>query len=240
MTIEGAGAVLAYDERGSGTPVLLIHGMASDRLGLAPVAEALAPRARAIAYDRRGYGASGAPVPYEATTVQEQAQDAAALLDGLGIRDAVVGGDGFGALIALDLLQRHAGLVRAAVLSNPPLYAFVADNEPLSAMRATLEDALREGGPEHAVETWLGGRVPADGLARARAAHRAFFADLGGLASLPVTRAGLRAISAPTIVLTHPMAPAPILLAADALAGLVPGARRDTGTDLAAAILELL
>ena len=79
---------------------------------------ALEDVARVIAYDRRGYGASGAPEPYEGTTVEEQAEDAAALLRALDAAPAVVFGDGFGALVALDLVKRHAALVRAVVLAT--------------------------------------------------------------------------------------------------------------------------
>ena len=135
-------------ERGSGTPVLLIHGLASDAEAMAPVAEALAAEARVIAYDRRGYGASGAPEPYRGTTVEEQAQDAAALLAALDPGPAVVCGDGFGALIALDLAKRHRALLRAAVLSNAPLFMFVPEaTERLAAQHAELDAAVREGGP---------------------------------------------------------------------------------------------
>ena len=79
-SVEGAGVALNVVERGSGPAVLLVHGIASDAQALGPVAEALAPQARVIAYDRRGYGDSGAPEPYHGTTVEEQAEDAAALL----------------------------------------------------------------------------------------------------------------------------------------------------------------
>src|SRR5882757_3354413 len=107
-TAEGAGVPLAYEISGSGPPALVIHDIAGDRLALAPVAGA-----RTIAYDRRGYGESGAPEPYAGTTVMEQAEDAAALLRVLGVEGAVVAGAGFGGLIALDLALRHGGLVRA-------------------------------------------------------------------------------------------------------------------------------
>ena len=68
--IEGAGVPLAVDERGEGPPVLVVHG-----IGRPPTPLDLP--ARVIAYDRRGYGESGMPEPYEATTVNEQAEDAA-------------------------------------------------------------------------------------------------------------------------------------------------------------------
>src|SRR5690242_5903550 len=178
-TVEGAGVPLHVEEQGTGPAVLLIHGLASDALALDPVAATIAAGgARAIAYDRRGYGASGAPEPYHGTTVEEQAEDAAALLRALDPGPVVVAGDGLGALVALDLVKRHRGLVRAAVLSNPVLFALVPEaTEMLSTQRAEIEEAVREGGPAAGVEAWLGGRVQGDALARARAAHRGFFAD---------------------------------------------------------------
>src|SRR4051794_27511573 len=101
--IEGAGVELAVTASGTGPPVLLIHDIGADAVALAKVAEALAGDARVIAYDRRGYGASGAPEPYEATTVHEQGEDAAAVLRATADAPAIVAGEGFGALVALDL-----------------------------------------------------------------------------------------------------------------------------------------
>src|SRR4051794_41452422 len=99
---EGAGVALQYVERGDGAPLLVVHGMASDATAWAPALDELAAAgARAIAYDRRGYGASGAPEPYAATTVQEQAQDAGALLLALAAAPALLVGEGFGALVVL-------------------------------------------------------------------------------------------------------------------------------------------
>src|SRR5919202_4429145 len=101
-TVEGAGVPLHYEERGVGPPVLLVHGLASDAAALAPVVETVgAAGARAIAFDRRGYGSSGAPEPYLGTTVEEQAEDAAALLRGLDAAPAGVVGARPGALVGL-------------------------------------------------------------------------------------------------------------------------------------------
>src|SRR3954454_24169536 len=133
-TAEGAGVELAYEIEGSGEPVLLIHDIASDRIGVPVV-----PGARSIRYDRRGYGESGAPEPYVGTTVMEQAEDAAALLRALEVTSAVIAGIGFGALIGLDLATRHGPLVRGLVAADPPLYAFVPEaNEHLAEQRRVL------------------------------------------------------------------------------------------------------
>jgi pimeloyl-ACP methyl ester carboxylesterase len=241
-TVEGAGVALHYAEQGAGPPVLLVHGLASDATAMAPVAAAVAAGgARAIAYDRRGYGESGAPEPYHGTTVEEQAEDAAALLRALDAAPAVVAGDGFGALIALDLMKRHTPLIRAAVLANPALFALVPEaTEMLSAQRAEIEEAVRARGPAAGVEAWLGGRVEGDALERARAAHRGFFADYAGTATWATSRRELRALAFPAVVLTGPWSPPHIVAAADALAALLPGAARAVDGDLAGAVGALL
>jgi pimeloyl-ACP methyl ester carboxylesterase len=241
-TVEGAGVALHYEEQGAGPPVLLIHGPASDEQALAPVAAAVAEAgARAIAYDRRGYGQSGAPEPYHGTTVEEQAEDAAALLRALDAAPAVVAGDGFGALVALDLAKRHAALVRAVVLSDPALLALVPEaTEVLSEQRAEIEEALRAHGPAAGVEAWLGGRVEGEALERARAAPRGFFADYAGLATWATSRRELRALTLPAVVLTGPESPSHIVAAADALEALLPGATRRADGDIAAAVRDLL
>src|SRR5215207_2031973 len=121
-TVEGAGVQLAYEERGEGPGVVLVHGMASSAADLLHLAEPLEAEARVVAYDRRGYGASGAPEPYERTTVNEQAEDLAALLRATGTAPAVAFAVDLGALAVLDVLRRHAGLVCAGVLVDPPLF----------------------------------------------------------------------------------------------------------------------
>ena len=240
-TAEAAGVELHYREQGSGPPVLLIHGLASDAQAWDPTATRLAAGARVIAYDRRGYGASGEPESYERTTVYEQAEDAAALLRTLEATPAVVAGDGFGALVALDLLMRHRALVAAAVLFHPPLFALVPQaTEELRAELDRLLAVLAELGPEAAVERWLAGRADAEALARARRAHRAFFADLAGLTSRPFTRGELRAIAAPAEVLTGDHAPPHVTAAADSVADLIPGAHRRHDSDVAAAVDRLI
>jgi hypothetical protein len=138
-------------------------------------------------------------------------------------------------------MKRHRGLLAGAVLTDPPLFAFVADAaEALAAERASREESLRAGGPEAAVEVWLGGDADAGARARARASPAAFFADYAGLASWPVTRGDLRAMTVPAIVLTRPSSPPHVLAAADALAAFLPDARRTDDGDVLAAIRAAL
>jgi pimeloyl-ACP methyl ester carboxylesterase len=233
---------LAYLEQGTGDPaVLLVHGLASDAEAWAPLAEALSQRARVVSYDRRGYGGSGAPEPYVSTTVVEQAEDAAALIDALDAAGAVAVGEDLGALACLDLLVRRPDLLSAAVLLDTPLFAFVPSaTEALSAERVVLEEAIRDGGPPAAVEAWLGGRGDAGRRTRAAARPGAFFADYAGLTSWPVTRRELRGIGVPVAIVDTPSAPPHVREAGDRLAELVPNVRRRADGDIAAAVEDLL
>ncbi len=240
--IEGAGVGLHYEERGDGVPLLAVHAMASDAAAWLPALDALAAAgARAIAFDRRGYGSSGAPEPYAATTVQEQAQDAGALLEGLGAVPALLVGEGLGALVVLELLVRRPDLARAAVLCDPPLHAFVPDaTRALAEERELLEHALRRDGPPAAVRAWLGEGVDAARAQRAAAAHAGFFADYAGQMSWSPSRRELRAIGVPVAVVTGPATAPHVVAAADAAAKLVPGARRVGDGDALAAAVALL
>jgi pimeloyl-ACP methyl ester carboxylesterase len=245
--IEGAGVELAYEERGSGPAVLLVHGMGEDHRAWAPLAAELAPVARVIAYDRRGYGESGAPQPYDATTVAEQAEDALHLLTARGAVGAVALGADLGALVVLDLLLRHPGVVRAAVLVDPAAFPLVLQaTDALADERSALEAELRERGIDAAVAGWRASRGHAepepapDAAAPAPGAQRAFFADFAGQASLELTRRTLSTIDAPVAILTTPNAPAHVTAAADALARLLPDGLRSPTDDPAVAVRALL
>ncbi|MSX02344.1 MAG: alpha/beta fold hydrolase [Actinobacteria bacterium] len=192
----GLGVELQYEISGDGLDVLAIHPLGgSGELTAAKLAP-LAQRARLISYDRRGYGGSGAPDPYTATTVAEQSDDAAALLESVADGPAVLVGFGFGALIALDLAIRRSELVGGAVLVDPLVYPL--DNggsRELAEQRERLEEALLAGDRPAAAAALVNGdselgRNAADQLAAA-------LADYGGLASLPITHGALRSCEVP-------------------------------------------
>lgn len=110
------GVRLYYEEHGAGAPILCIHGGGSSAVLWADAVETLADLGRVIAYDRRGCARSERPEPYVRTSVAEQSDDAAALLDLLEAAPAVVIGRSYGGAIAVDLALRHPDRVRALVL----------------------------------------------------------------------------------------------------------------------------
>jgi esterase len=110
------GVRLYYEQHGHGAPIACIHGGGTSALLWADAVEELARLGRVIAYDRRGCTRSQRPEPYERTSVVEQADDAAALLDALVATPAVVIARSYGGAVAVDLALRYADRVRALLL----------------------------------------------------------------------------------------------------------------------------
>jgi pimeloyl-ACP methyl ester carboxylesterase len=106
---------LYYEEHGSGDPLLLVMGLAADSTAWMFQVPDFAKRYRTIVFDNRGVGRSSKPPgPY---SIHQMADDAAALLDALGIRRAHVVGVSMGGMIAQELVLRHPARVRGLVLA---------------------------------------------------------------------------------------------------------------------------
>jgi pimeloyl-ACP methyl ester carboxylesterase len=117
-TIDVDGVRLAYEERGSGESVLLIHGTGGSVWEPLPDQLAAAGH-RAIYYDRRGFGTSECPPIKDPP---RHTRDSAALLEALDAAPAIVVGHSMGGMLALDLTIRRPELVRGLVMVEPPLH----------------------------------------------------------------------------------------------------------------------
>lgn len=136
------GIELAYDESGSGTPLLFIHGWPHNRALWAAQMSGLVDHARCIAPDLRGFGGSTVAGPW---TIDQFADDLVHLLDSLGIEVAVVCGLSMGGYVALSLLRRHRARVRALILSSTRA---TADTAEAREKRMRLIEFVRERGGE--------------------------------------------------------------------------------------------
>ena len=96
-----------YEAGGSGDPLLLIMGTSSDHCFWDAQRPAYETFYRTIAYDARGTGQSSQPQDVESYTMSVLADDAAALLDALGIERAHVSGISLGSATAQELALRH-------------------------------------------------------------------------------------------------------------------------------------
>jgi 3-oxoadipate enol-lactonase len=104
-----------YAETGSGDPLLLVSGQASDHRDWDDVRPSFERRHRVLVYDHRGTGKSDAPLepPY---SIQLFAADAIAVLDAAGVTRAQVYGISMGGRIAQRLAIAYPERVGAVVL----------------------------------------------------------------------------------------------------------------------------
>jgi pimeloyl-ACP methyl ester carboxylesterase len=233
-TVEGAGVELAYEEAGSGDPLVLVHGTASMRSIWDEVAELVAREFRTIRYDRRGWGESGEPEGYVRATLEEHGDDLIALLRGLDAAPAFLCGHSLGAMACLDVIVREPALVRGAVLVEPPmLWLSERGAEATSALRAAIEeDTARYGsaGAFGAFVRQVCGPQTLDVVGRERAEAplafpRALAADLGAVNEWSVQPRALRSIETPVVMVAGTHTPAAYREPAIALARMIPGAR---------------
>ncbi|MFF2574643.1 alpha/beta fold hydrolase [Streptomyces goshikiensis] len=131
-------ATVAYERKGAGEPLLLLHGIGHHLQAWHPVTDVLAGQYDVIAVDLPGFGAS-APlpegVPYDLATV---APALGALCAALGVDRPHVAGNSLGGLLALEM--GRTGLARSVTALSPAgfwtqgerRYAFAV----LRAMRA--------------------------------------------------------------------------------------------------------
>lgn len=101
------GVRLAYEEAGSGTPVVFVHEFAGDMASWEPQLRTFGQRYRAIAFNARGYPPSDVP-PTPAGYSQDRARlDILAVLDGLGLEQAHIVGLSMGGFATLHFGIHH-------------------------------------------------------------------------------------------------------------------------------------
>jgi pimeloyl-ACP methyl ester carboxylesterase len=117
---------LYHKVRGSGPPVLFISGASGDAGHFTRTAERLADEFTTVSYDRRGCSRSAVRADGEVMSIAAQADDAAALIEELGLTPAIGFGTSGGGDILLELIARRPDVLRGAVVHEPALIA-VAD-----------------------------------------------------------------------------------------------------------------
>lgn len=117
--VEVNGVKLAYYTRGTGKPLLMINGFISTMSLWDPLlVAALAENHQLILFDNRGVGLS-TDTAENNTTIPQMADDAAALIQALGLEKPDVIAWSMGARIGQQLMIRHGDLVGKVVLCAP-------------------------------------------------------------------------------------------------------------------------
>lgn len=104
------GTLIAYDQGGTGPPLVLVHGTTANRSRFQSIRPRLEQQFTVIAMDRRGRGDSGDSAEY---TIEREFEDVVAVIDALDA-PVVLFGHSYGALCALGAAMqtdRLSGLI---------------------------------------------------------------------------------------------------------------------------------
>lgn len=152
VTVDGLD--FCVDVRGSGPPVVLLHGFTGSLetwRGLAAAAEGFTT----IAIDHIGHGRSAAPGEVERYRMDRAADDLVAVVRQLGHERAVWLGYSLGGRTALQVAVRHPAAVSALVLEGAsPGLATAAEREARIEADERLARMIEDDGLETFIDYW--------------------------------------------------------------------------------------
>ncbi|MEZ5426457.1 MAG: alpha/beta hydrolase [Pyrinomonadaceae bacterium] len=221
--VEVNGADIKYIERGTGEPVVFIHGAVSDhRTWLAQIEE-LSAGYRAISYSRRYHGTSAGGNGAADYSRAAQTADLIGFLEALELEKAHLVGHSYGASIALMAAIERPELVGSLILGEPSPFPELFDDDGLPLLddqRAAFDEALHlaeNGRPEAGVRWFLKTVVGVDALGLLPDESRSVVLDNAGTLA-PMLRTyfdsppsvdclRFRGIEVPTLLITGELSP---------------------------------
>jgi haloalkane dehalogenase len=130
-----SGCAMRYVDEGEGDPLLFVHGTPSWSFEWRHVIRALATAHRCVAPDLLGFGLSARPRDFSYTP-ESHAQELAAFVESLALRDITLVVHDFGGPIALPLALERQGIIRRLVVLNSWMWSLADD--PAMARAARL------------------------------------------------------------------------------------------------------
>jgi len=144
------GTQLYFEVSGSGEALVFIHGFTLDNRMWDDQVNAFASRYRVLRYDIRGFGQSAMPADQSYSRIE----DLKALLEHLGIVQAVIVGLSMGGEIALNFALTYPQATRALILADALLPGFAWSPEGAASF-APVNTAAKERGVQAAKDLWL-------------------------------------------------------------------------------------
>ena len=145
------GFELALADRGAGRPVVLLHGFPMDHSIWAQQLQSLAAHYRVITPDLRGMGRSS--VTPGKVTVEQWADDVAAMLDALKVAEPIVlGGLSMGGYVAFRFFQAHRSRLAGLILCDTKA---AADTPQAAAGRLETAQRLEREGSQFLADAML-------------------------------------------------------------------------------------
>jgi non-heme chloroperoxidase len=182
-----SGLTLEVVEHGRGEAVLFLHGLTDSWRSFEPILPLLPEGIRALVPSQRGHGESDRPAG--GYSIDQLAEDAAGLLDALGVDRAALVGHSMGSLVAQTLALDHPSRVRRMVLvdsgttfETPDMRVFaqgvgeLRDPVPRQVALDFQQSTIHRPIPEELLETFVGEslKVPAQVWQQALAGVLAF------------------------------------------------------------------
>jgi pimeloyl-ACP methyl ester carboxylesterase len=255
-TVEVDGTALAYRQTGSGEPVVLVHGTASDLRMWDRQRAAFGVDRRAIAYSRRYAWPNEDIAPGLDDEMPPHAADLLGLLHALDAAPAHVVGHSWGGFVALLAAIREPEAIRSLVLCEPPVLSLFASTPPRPAELLRLavhrprtaaaiirfgagtiapaQRAFRRGDDAAGLARFGRGVLGREAFARltderwqaARANAGAARAQILGAGFPPLADDDVRSVRVPVLLVTGERSPAFLLRLTDRLEELLPNAER--------------
>jgi len=232
------GVGLAVERRGSGPPLLLVHGFGGAKEDFADHHRALAAHADVAIFDHRGHGESDQPADEAAYSLDRLTADTLAVADALGWSQFRLLGHSMGGMVARRLVLARPERVDALVLMDtspgpPPgvapdlvtLGVQIARTEGMDVLKAVLDevDPIATPAFERLLRERPGYREFCDRKWAAQSA--AMWAALASeLVHQPDQLDALGAVTCPTLVLVGEEDHA-FLAVSRVMAGRIPGAQ---------------
>jgi pimeloyl-ACP methyl ester carboxylesterase len=247
------GARLHIRQQGTGPVALFIHGFPLDSTMWIEQVDALSDLRRCVAVDLRGFGRSS-PLPGDPVTMEELADDLAAVLDLVSEEQADVVGLSMGGYVALAFAERHPRRMRSLALVDTRSGADSAEGkQDRDAMAERLVAEGRIAIAEAMQAGLLGPGAPVKVQARVRSMveacpYETIVAALGGMRDRPDRSAVLDTITVPAAVIVGeqdqvtPPAEAEAMAAAlaDVILTVVPNSGHMSPIEQPAAVNEAL
>lgn len=133
---------LAYEIKGHGTPLILIHAFPTDHRLWSPQLEGLKNNFQVITPDLYGFG-KASQTNGHAVSMTEYADEIKLLMDQLHIKKAIIGGESMGGYIALAFLNQYPDHVSGLILSDTRSGADSAETK--LKREASAKDVLENG-----------------------------------------------------------------------------------------------
>jgi 3-oxoadipate enol-lactonase len=150
MKTQVHGVTIAYEDRGTGPPIVLLHAFPFNRTMWAAQTATLSRRFRILSIDLRGLGESDAP--YWRYSMEQYAKDVKAVLGGLNIEKALFVGLSMGGYLEFALYRLFPELIIGLVLADTRAEA---DTPEQILWRFNLAQRTAAMGPEAVIAEML-------------------------------------------------------------------------------------